>query len=174
MEHDVKNKTLSIIVLALGLTSAGISVTQAQGNMKNNNGGMMHGGMMHGGMMHGGMMHGGMMYSQLNLTKAQQQQIQSIMTAAMEAKPGGQSMMTNMQAHMAESQSLINSTTFDESKAREMIIKHQASMVDVQLNMLKARHQVFQVLTEPQKEQFNTLMTQRSTMMQQYMSGKPQ
>ena len=60
MEHDVKNKTLSIIVLALGLTSAGISVTQAQGNMKNNNGGMMH----------GGMMHGGMMYSQLNLTKA--------------------------------------------------------------------------------------------------------
>ncbi|MDX2319733.1 MAG: Spy/CpxP family protein refolding chaperone [Moritella sp.] len=170
----MKNKTLSIIVLALGLTSAGISVTQAQSHMKHNNGGSMHGGMTHDGMMHGGMMHGGMMYSQLNLTEAQQQQIESILTNAMEAKSGGQSMMTNMQAHMAESQSLINSATFDESKAREMITKHQASMVDVKLNMLKARHQVFQVLTEPQKEQFNTLMSQRSAKMQQYMSGKPQ
>ncbi|WP_157824429.1 Spy/CpxP family protein refolding chaperone [Moritella sp. Urea-trap-13] len=167
----MNNNIFSIIVLALSLSSAGISVSQANDNMKNNHGDMMYGGMMHGG---GGMMHGGMMYSQLNLTKAQQQQIQSIMTTAMEEKSGGKSMITSMQTHMTESQSLINSATFDESKAREMITKHQASMVDVRLNMLKTRHQVFQVLTEPQKEQFNALMTQRSTMMQQYMSGIPQ
>ena len=176
MEHNVNNNTLSIIVLALGLTFAGISVSQAHGNMQNNNGdmmqgGMMHGGMMHGGMIHGGMMHGDMMLSQLKLTNAQQQQIQSIMTTAMGAARGGQSMIINMQAHMAESQSLINSPTFDESGAREMITKHHALMVDSQLNMLKARHQAFQVLTEPQKEQFNTLMTQHSAMMLHYMSG---
>jgi len=167
----VNNNILSIIVLALGLTFTGLSVSQAHGNMRNNNAGMMHGGMMRGGMMHGGMMYGGMMFSQLNLTNAQQQKIQSIMTTAMGAMRGRQGMMTNMQAHMAESQSLLNSPTFDESKAREMISKHQALMVDIQLNMLKARHQAFQVLTEPQKEQFNTLMAQHSAMMQQYMPG---
>jgi|GEM_PF-3103973 len=134
-------------------------------------GGMMTGGMMHGGMMTGGMMHGGMMFSQLNLTTEQQQKIQSIMTTAMASMGSGQNMMTSMQAHMAESQALLNSPTFNESKAREMISKHQALMVDRQLQMLKAHHQAFQVLTEAQKEQVNTLMAEHLELMQQDMKG---
>ena len=135
------------------------------------NGGMMNGGMMYGGMMNGGMMNGGMMFSQLNLTAEQQQKIQSIMTTAMASARNEQNMMTSMQAHMAESQALLNNPTFNESKAREMISKHQALMVDRQLQMLKAHHQAFQVLTEAQKEQANTLMAEHLALMQKYMKG---
>jgi Spy/CpxP family protein refolding chaperone len=182
----MSNKTLSIIALALGLTFANISVSQEHGNMQNNPGGMMTGGMMNGGMMTGGMMNGGMMnggmmtggmmtagmmFSQLNLTDEQQQKIQSIMTTAMASMHSGQNMMTNMQARIAESQTLLNSPTFDDAKAREMINKHQTLMVDNQLQMLKAHHHAFQVLTEPQKEQVNTLMAEHLALMQQYMKG---
>ncbi|MFT7052926.1 MAG: protein CpxP, partial [Psychromonas sp.] len=200
-EHKMNNKTLSIMALAIGLTFANISVSQAHGNMQNNSGGMMTGGMMPGGMMHGGMMTGGMMpggmmtggmmtggmmtggmmtggmmtggmmFSQLNLTTEQQQKIQSIMTTAMASAGNEQNMMTSMQAHMAESQALLNSPAFNESKAREMISKHQTLMVDRQMQMLKARHQAFQVLTEAQKEQANTLMAEHLALMQQYMKG---
>jgi Spy/CpxP family protein refolding chaperone len=195
------NKTLSIIALALGLTFANISVSQAHVNMKNNygtwmhggttnggmmhsgmiNGGMMHSGMMHSGMMHsgminGGMMHsgminGGMMFSSLNLTAEQQQQIQSIMTTAMASMHSGPNMMTNMQASTAESQAMLNNPTFDDAKVREIISKQQALMVDNQLQMLKAHHHAFQVLTEAQKEQVNTLMAEHLALMQQYMKG---
>ena len=162
----MNNKTLSIMALAIGLTFANISVSQAHGKMQNNSGSMMH-----GGMMNDGMMNGGMMFSQLNLTTEQQQKIQSIMTTAMAAARNEQNMMTSMQAHMAESQALLNSTTFNEAKASEVINKHQALMVDRQLQMLKAHHQAFQVLTEAQKEQVNTLMAEHLALMQQYMKG---
>ncbi|ABM02734.1 envelope stress induced periplasmic protein, Spy-related protein [Psychromonas ingrahamii 37] len=207
----MNNKKLSIIALALGLTFANISVSQAHGGMQNNaggwmhggmmdsgimnggmmnggmmnggminggmmyggmmNGGMMNGGMMNGGMMNGGMMNGGMMFSSLNLTGEQQQQIQSIMTAAMASMHSGPNMMTNMQASTAESQALLNSPTFDDAKAREIISKQQALMVDNQLQMLKAHHHAFQVLTEAQQEQVNTLMAEHLALMQQYMKG---
>ena len=188
----MNNKKLSIIAFALGLTCAGISVSQAENNpptkqrgmmmsddmmnggMMNGgmmNGGMMNGGMMNGGMMNGGMMNGGMMFSSLNLTDQQFQKIQSIMTSAISAMPQRQNMMVNMPSHMAESQALLNNPTFDESKVREMIIKHHALMVDNQLNMLKAHHQALQVLTAQQKEQFNTLMAKHIAQMQQYLKG---
>jgi Spy/CpxP family protein refolding chaperone len=200
------NKKISIIALALGLTFANISVSQAHGRMQNNSGGWMHGGAMYGGMMHGGMMHGGMMnggmmnggmmnggmmnggmmnggmmnggmmnggmmFSQLKLTTEQQRQIQSIMTTAMASMHSGPNMITNMQASTAESQALLNSPTFDDAKAREMISKHQTLMVDNQLQMLKAHHHAFQVLTEAQKEQVNILMAEHLALMQQYMKG---
>jgi len=172
----MNNKKLGVMALAIGLTFANISVSQAHGHMQNNatgmmTGGKMHGGMMNGGMMHGGMMHGDMIFSQLSLTTDQQQKIQSIMTTAMASMSGGQNMMTSMQAHMAESQALLNSPTFNEAKAREMISKHQALMVESQLQMLKAHHQAFQVLTEAQKEQVSTLMAEHLALMEQHMKG---
>ncbi|HEY5715848.1 MAG TPA: Spy/CpxP family protein refolding chaperone [Psychromonas sp.] len=188
----MNSKTLSIIALALALTGAGISVSQADNNPPRKQrgtmmyddmmyGGMMYGGMMYGGMMHGGMMPGGMMYggmmpggmlfTQLNLTDEQFQKIHSIMISAM---PQRQNMLANMPAHMADAQALLNNPTFDESKAREMISKHQVLMVDNQLNMLKAHYQAFQVLTEQQKEQFNTLMAKHIAQMQQYLQGAQQ
>jgi Spy/CpxP family protein refolding chaperone len=205
-EQKMNNKKLSSMALALGLTFANISVSQAHGQMQKNTGGwmhdciinggmmngrmmtggmmtggmmhggmmtggMMHGGMMNGGMMHSGMMNGGMMFSTLNLTAEQQRQIQSIMTTAMAAMHSGSNMMTNMQASTAESQALLNSPTFDDAKAREMISKQQTLMVDNQLQMLKADHHAFQVLTEAQKEQVNTLMAEHLALMQQYMKG---
>jgi len=167
----MNNKTLGIVALTIGLTFANISVSHAHGHMQNNAGGMMNGGMMNGGMMNGGMMAGGMMFSQLNLSTEQQQKIQSIMTTAMASMGSGQNMMSSMQSHMADSQALLNSPTFNESTAREMVSKHQALMVDSQLQMLKAHHQAFQVLTEAQKEQANTLMAEHLALMQQYMKG---
>jgi periplasmic protein CpxP/Spy len=181
----MNNKTLSIMALALSLSFANISVSQADGHMHNNlgnmisgmindgmmNSGMMNSGMMNGGMMSGGMMYGGMMFSQLNLTAEQQQKIQAIMETTMASARNGQSMMSLMQAHMTEAQALLNSPTFNESKAREMLNKLQTLMVDRQVQMLQAHHQAFQVLTEPQKAQVNTLMSEHLGLMQQYMKG---
>ncbi len=212
----MNNKKLSLIVLALGLSVAGTSVSQEDNNPPSTqrgmmmhggmmhggmmhggmmhggmmhggmmHGGMMHGGMMHGGMMHGGMMHGGMMHcgmmhggmfdSQLNLTDEQLQKIRSIMETAVSTMPQRQQqIMVNMPAHMAESQLLLNNSTFDEDKAREMISKHQALMVDNQIDMLKAQHQALQVLTEQQKAQYSALMAKHMAQMQQYLQGGQQ
>ena len=161
----MKTKTITAILIATALTFVGTSYAQqsTKGAQHHNmSGGMM--GMQHKGQM-GHMNMGGMpmSFSQLNLTEQQQQKMQAMMASSQGQNTGW---MANMQAHHAEMQALMESETFDDNMAKEMIERHQLQMSESRLTMLKTRHQMYQLLSDEQKEEFRNM--QQSRMMNMY------
>jgi protein CpxP len=63
-------------------------------------------------------------------------------------------------------QALMESETFDDKMAKEMIERHQLQMSESKLTMLKTRHQMYQLLSDEQKEEFRNM--QQSRMMNMY------
>lgn len=97
--------------------------------------------------------------SQLDLTQEQKQDVKTIMQQA-KGNVDRQSRQALRAEHQAERLALLNSETFDEQKAREMIASHQQQMSEKQLAMLKTQHQVYQILTPEQRVKFAELMSQ--------------
>ncbi|QEY23776.1 Spy/CpxP family protein refolding chaperone [Neisseria animalis] len=59
-----------------------------------------------------------------------------------------------MQEYRAAEQQLISAKTFDETAARRMIAEHNQHHTDKEVQRLKTRHAVFQVLTPSQQKQW--------------------
>jgi len=154
----MKTSKITAILLTTTLAFAGFSY--AAGNMhhsmmggqyNNLSGDMVMG--MHQGRMGGMGMGMGMMqmnFSQLDLTEQQRKDMQEIIASS---QGGNVDMMANMQAHHAGMQALMESETFDENTARMLIDSHHSQMSESRLIMLKTRHQLYQVLSDEQKEQ---------------------
>ncbi|XXQ68484.1 Spy/CpxP family protein refolding chaperone [Neisseriaceae bacterium B1] len=102
----------------------------------------------------------------LNLTDAQKAQIKQIMEANRPAQPADNEQQRvqfqqKMQQRQAQEQALISNKSFDEKAARAMIAERQEARAQMEnqhaaheLQHLKARHAVFQVLTPAQQKQF--------------------
>ena len=102
----------------------------------------------------------------LNLSAAQKTRIQAIMqegrpaqTELSEAQRN--QMRAQAQAHRAAEQSLIANKTFDEAAARRLIAEREQARAqfqqrhaDFEMQQLKKRHAVFQVLTPAQQKQW--------------------
>ena len=166
----MKNTQLKSLILVATLALSASPLAMAHNHMSNNmaKNKNMHGSMMGCGgmgMMQGNMMQGNMMFSQLNLTPEQQQEIQSIMANSMTNMQGMQGMQGGMSAHMASMLALMIAPEFDEKQAKAMIGMKQSAMVENKVNMLRARHATFQVLTEEQKIKLQGLMSQQMGMM---------
>ena len=166
----MKTKTITAILIATTLTFVGTSYAHqsTKGAQHHNMSGGMMGMQQNGQMGHmsmGYMQMGnmGMGFSQLNLTEQQQQEMQEMMASSQGQNTGW---MANMQAHHAEMQALMESDTFDDNMAKEMLERHQLQMSESRLTMLKTRHQMYQLLSDEQKEEFRNM--QQSRMMNMY------
>lgn len=107
-------------------------------------------------------------FNQLKLTDKQKAEIKKIMEANRPEKPSKdtqaqrrEQFKQKMEQRRQQEQKLMMSKTFDEQAARQMIAQRQqerAAMereqAERELQMLKTRHAVFQVLTAEQQKQY--------------------
>lgn len=105
-------------------------------------------------------------FNKLNLTAAQKTKIKAIMEEGRPAKPTSQEehrddFRQKMAQRQAQEQQLLTNKTFDEQAAYQMIAERQQERAEMERNfadrevqMLKKRHAVFQVLTPTQQKQF--------------------
>ncbi len=73
-----------------------------------------------------------------------------------------------MEARRAAEQKLMSNKTFDEAAARQMIVERQQERLQMErehaereLQMLKKRHAIYQVLTPAQQKQLQELQQRR-------------
>lgn len=156
----MKTKKIATIILATTLSVAGLSYAVAGNNqnMKGNQDCAMYS---EGGMnKHHGKKHKRMGFSQLDLSDEQKQQMKSIRSSAKANKKQLKSDSERL-AHQASMQALMHSETFDEEQAKALISEQQAQKNAKKLEVLKVRHQMFQVLTDEQKIQYTELQMDR-------------
>lgn len=94
----------------------------------------------------------------LNLTGEQKTKIKTILEQNRDSRPADPTahraeFLQKMQQRQQQEQQLIGSKTFDEQAARRLIAERQQEHATRELQMLKTRHAVFQVLTPVQQQQ---------------------
>jgi periplasmic protein CpxP/Spy len=147
----MKNKKITAIIVATTISFAGISYAVADKHQEKK---QRHGcNNQMGKMKHAKQQR--MMLSKLNLTESQNQTVQEIMSVTQEGNKE-----TNL-AHKVSMQALMNDEIFNEEKATELINNQEEQKAKKHLAMIKVKHQIFQILTEEQKTQYNELKTQR-------------
>ncbi|WP_334119179.1 Spy/CpxP family protein refolding chaperone [Limnobacter sp.] len=102
--------------------------------------------------------HGGMgMLKQLDLTEAQQAQVNQIMQ---KQRTEMKSAMSDRRAHREEMKSLVENDTFDAARAERLIAQQQDKERAMKLGMLRAQHEVYKVLTPEQREKAKVIRAQ--------------
>ncbi|ULJ62517.1 Spy/CpxP family protein refolding chaperone [Wielerella bovis] len=183
----MNKRTLFASAIAL-LTTAGIAVA-AGNNATTQNKNMPHPhAKMHGAhghqMKRDGLPRG---FEQLGLSDAQKAQIKTIMEQNRPQKVDNQDtrradFQQKMAQRRAQEQQLMSNKTFNEQAARNMIAERQqerAAMeknhAERELQMLKQRHAVFQVLTPAQQQKFvENQKQQHERMEQRFKQRMPQ
>lgn len=102
-------------------------------------------------------------FEKLNLTEMQKSKIKAIVEAdkpAQHPQMDEASFKQKIQARQAAEQKLMSNKNFDEAVARQMILERQQERMNMERNraehelqMLKKRHAIFQVLTPTQQKQ---------------------
>lgn len=155
----MKTKTIGTLLLATTLSFAGISYAVAGNHNKQkcNNTFTESSQCMN----KGSMKHKGMGFAQLDLSDEQKQEMQTIMSSS-KGKNKNRLNETERATRQAEMQALMYAETFDEEKAKALINKKQTRHSEKKLTMLKAKHQMFQLLTDEQKVQYSELKMQHN------------
>lgn len=98
------------------------------------------------------------MLEQLNLTDAQKEQIRAIETSSRDASKENFDKMRGFDEQMRK---LIESGTFDEAQARQILNAKSQMMVELEIIRLRTDAAVLKVLTAEQKAQLEQLKKQR-------------
>ncbi|MEI6896454.1 MAG: Spy/CpxP family protein refolding chaperone [Psychromonas sp.] len=154
----MKTKTIKMLILASTLSVAGasyaVAATSQDSNkdtqhctmMKEGGHGKHHGGH---GKHRGDNKHKNMTFKKLDLSDQQKQQMQSIMVSSKKQ------MESNKLADKAKMQALMQAPTFNEVTAKALIEKKQSDRAARKLSTLKIHHQMYQLLTDEQKKEYD-------------------
>ena len=172
----MKTKTIGTLILATTLSLGGLSYAVAanqdgmkKGQNNNQNCTMM---MEDGQGKYKGGKHKGkgkgknrgqnqqMGFEKLNLTDEQKAEMKTIMSSQ-KGQKRVQKTDTERLAQQAEMQSLMQAETFDEAKAEELINNQQSKRNANKLEKMKAKHAMYQLLTDEQKAEFVEMQMQR-------------
>ncbi|PKF61475.1 hypothetical protein CW745_09060 [Psychromonas sp. psych-6C06] len=156
----MKTKTIGAIIIATTLSLGGLSYAVA-GNQDGAQNGKQDCSMMdkkQRGKHHGKHKNKQMGFEKLNLSAEQKQEMKSIMSSQ---KGKNTKSDSERQAQRAEMQALMHAEVFDEAKAKELINKQQTKKGERKLAKMKAKHQMFQLLTDEQKAQYAEMQMQR-------------
>ena len=172
----MKTKTIGTLILATTLSLGGLSYAVAanqdgmkKGQNNNQNCTMM---MEDGQGKYKGGKHKGkgkgknrgqnqqMGFEKLNLTDEQKAKMKTIMSSQ-KGQKRVQKTDTERLAQQAEMQSLMQAETFDEAKAEELISNQQSKRNANKLEKMKAKHSMYQLLTDEQKAEFVEMQMQR-------------
>jgi len=152
----MKTKNIAILVLASSLTFVGISsATASDPQSKDKMGCKNQTSEMHHGKQHGKMKHKGMDFSQLDLSDDQKQQMREIRKVTKEQHKGKNK--ENRAEHQAEMLALMSEDSFNEDRAKVLINEQLSKSSEKRLSMLKAKHEMYQLLTDEQKQQYSEL-----------------
>lgn len=94
-------------------------------------------------------------FAKLNLSAEQKQKIDVIMAKVKEDK------LKIKLANRASMQALMANETFDTDAAKSLMTYQQQQKAENRLAMLKAKHEVFQLLTDEQKAKFSEMKLKR-------------
>lgn len=167
-------KTITSLVLATTLSLGGLSYATAanqdgmQNGQKNAQDCVMvkqDGKGKHQGGKHKGKNKGQnkqMEFAKLNLTDQQKAEMKTIMSAQKGEKKGQKTDAERL-AQRAEMQALMNTEVFDEAKAKSIIDAQEIKKSERKLAMLKAKHEMYQLLTDEQKAEFAEMQMKRQT-----------
>ena len=98
------------------------------------------------------------MLEQLNLTDAQKEQIQAIETSSRDASKENFDKMRTFDEQLRK---LIESGTFDEAQARQILNAKSQTMIELEIIRLRTDAAVLKILTTEQKAQLEQLKQQR-------------
>jgi periplasmic protein CpxP/Spy len=114
--------------------------------------------------------HGGMgMLKQLDLTEAQQAQVQQIMQ---KQRTEMKAAMKDRRAHRDEMKSLVEQDTFDAAKAERLIVQQQEQERATKLSMLRTQHEIYKVLTPEQREKAKVVRAEWKEKMKERYKNK--
>lgn len=102
-------------------------------------------------------------FSQLNLSTAQQAEIAALLDTHRQAQPARQGDTERRAAWQA----LMDAPQFDVTSARELLTQRQSKQLERQLQRLQLEHQIRQVLTDEQRQQWDTQRAQRGERMKE-------
>ena len=102
---------------------------------------------------------------QLSLTDQQKDQVKAIIEAAKQQFDGEKG--TRKQARQQLEALTNTSASFDETKARELIAQQQQAHMERQIAHLKAKHDIWNILTDEQKAKLEELKENHKERMQE-------
>lgn len=143
---NTAQKTLGIVLSAFLLAGA----AQAQTAPVDGKTAPMHHGMGGHNGMHKPEQHEAWM-KKLNLSEAQKAQIKALRERN-RAQFAQKAMPQDKAEFHAKMQALLEAPTFDEARARELVLSRQNERVNREVQMLKARHDFLQILTPQQRQ----------------------
>jgi protein CpxP len=128
---------------------------------------------MHG---HGG--HGGFDFDHLlgfysdylDLSSAQQDQVKAIWA---KEKPTIQPLLEQMRQGHKDMEALAASGTFDEAKTRALATQNAQTMIELQVQHVRIKSQMMQVLTADQKAKLQKFEAKRESHMKEHMGPPP-
>jgi protein CpxP len=127
----------------------------------------------HGGKWGCGMQDGRKVFSQLDLTDAQKEQMQSMREAnRAEMKSKRLEQHTEMKANHDKMQELVLASDFDENAVRDLALQMSTAQVERRVVMLEKRHQMLNILTTEQKTQYQTIQAERAEKCQARMAER--
>lgn len=103
---------------------------------------------------------------QLDLTDEQEDQLEALRDAKREERRSGRGermaeRMTEMQEYNAEVQELVLAADFDEEQAKALASKMVEKQADRRVEMLKARYDMLNILTDEQKAELKEIQAER-------------
>lgn len=96
-----------------------------------------------------------MRFAKLDLTDTQKQAMRDIMKTAKESNKASQT------AHRAAMNALMSNATFDAEQATKLISEQRVQKSEQRLAMMKAKHDMYQLLSDDQKAKYDELKTKR-------------
>ncbi|MGK0250068.1 MAG: protein CpxP [Oleispira sp.] len=136
-------------------------------------GGNHHGGNHYGGKGGCGMQDGRKVFSQLDLTDAQKEQMQSMREANRdEMKSKRLEKRTAMKANHDKIQELVLASDFDENAARDLALQMSEAQIEGRVARLEKRHEMLNILTPEQKATYQTLQAERVEQCQARMAER--
>ena len=96
-----------------------------------------------------------MEFAKLDLTDTQKQAMRDIMKTAKESNKASQS------SHRAAMNALMANDTFDAEQANKLIAEQRVQKSEQRLAMMKAKHDMYQLLDDDQKVKYDELKTKR-------------
>lgn len=114
--------------------------------------------------------HGGMgVLKKLDLTEAQQTQVNEIMS---KQRTEMKAAMGDRRAHRDEMKTLVEQDTFDAAKADQLIAQQQEKERAVKVNMLRTQHEIYKVLTPEQREKAKVIRAEWKEKMKERYNNK--
>jgi Spy/CpxP family protein refolding chaperone len=154
----MKTKTIKMLILTTALSVTGASYAVAATNQDNTTNTQDCTMMQEDSheKYHGRKKSKNMGFEKLNLSEQQKQQMKSITTASKKQREN------EKLAHQTEMQAFMQASTFNEKVAKTLIEKQQSDQVTRKISKLKRNYQMYQILTDEQKKQYNEQAMKRN------------